>query len=170
MREEDNTAIKSALISQYRASLMMFRNAINLCSPELWLSGRYPNPTWQMVYHALFFMDLYLYPHLDDCKSWEGHRKGYQDFERKDLDPYTKPEVLQFLSYIDNRLESAVNGIDLNAPECGFYWYKVNKLEHQLVNLKHLQHHLGQLQDRIRNEQGEGIGWIRDGSGDVRKD
>lgn len=163
--------IKSALLSQYKASLMMLRQAVELCSDELWLSEKYSNRTWQVVYHALFFTDLYLHTHLDERKLWKGHRGGYQDLENQSkLEPYSRAEVLEFLSDIEKRLEGALERIDLTSAESGFHWYKVNKLEHQMVNIKHLQQHLGQLQDRIRNEQGEGIGWVRDGSGDTRHD
>lgn len=142
---------------------------MNICSADLWTSSKYKNTTWQLVYHTLFFTDLYLYQDLDTRINWVKHRNGYQDLGNEaDKVPYEKEELLAYLDYIDERLESAIASLDLTREDCGFYWYKVNKLEHQLVNLKHLQHHIGQLQDRIRNDQGQGIGWIRDGAVDQR--
>ena len=44
---------------------MMLQKGINTCSDDLWVSDQYSNRTWQMVYHTLFFTDLYLYQHLD---------------------------------------------------------------------------------------------------------
>ena len=42
-------------------------------------------------------------------------------------------------------VDAAVYRLDLTAPESGFYWYRMSKLEHHLVNLRHIQHHTGQL-------------------------
>lgn len=163
--------LKSALISQFQASLMMMEKGIRICSEDLWVSTNYKNRTWQLVYHTLFFTDLYLYQHLDDRQLWYGHKKDHHTlgaFEGKE--PYKKDEMLEFLGYIANRLVKAIGDLDLTKADSGFYWYKVNKLEHQLVNLKHLQHHLAQLMERIRLHQDAAVSWIRDGSGDTRKE
>ncbi len=163
------TAIKSALISQYRASLMMLEKAIRTCSDELWDSEQYSNRTWQLVYHLLYFTDLDLYQNLKGRKYWSLHRKDHQNLgEWQGKTPYSKSEMLEFLRYLANRLEQAVYDLDLAHPESGFHWYKVGKLEHQLVNLKHLQHHTAQLMERIRFHQAAAVPWIRDGSGDTR--
>lgn len=50
--------------------------------------------------------------------------------------------------------------MDLGAEESGFPWHPMSKLEHQLVNLRHLQHHVGQLNDRLRAGVGEGVDWV----------
>jgi len=62
-------------------------------------------------------------------------------------------------------IDSAVDRLDLSAPDSGFPWYKMSKLEHQFVNLRHLQHHTGQLAERIRQVTGRGIRWA--GGSDV---
>jgi|TARA_B100001964_G_C14207214_1_gene588714 hypothetical protein len=53
-----------------------------------------------------------------------------------------------------------VDGLDLNAEDCGFWWYDESKFEHQLVNIRHLQHHTGQLADRLRRAADRGVDWI----------
>ena len=159
--------IKDALKSQYKASLSMLINAIGICDDDLWISEEYPNRTWQMVYHCLFFANLYLYQRLEDRKNWSQHRKDHQTLGKSDgKQPYTQAELIQYSKELLNQVDSLVDALDLSANDSGFHWYRVNKLEHQLVNLKHLQHHIAQLQDRIRNKQQIGVGWIRDGWGD----
>jgi hypothetical protein len=34
------------------------------------------------------------------------------------------------------------------------------KLEHQFVNLRHIQHHTGQLADRLRQAANRGVQWL----------
>jgi hypothetical protein len=41
----------------------------------------------------------------------------------------------------------------------------VSKLEHQLVSIRHLQHHTAQLADRVRTRVGIGIDWVGHGDG-----
>jgi hypothetical protein len=56
-----------------------------------------------------------------------------------------------------------VDRLDLTAPTSGFSWYRMSKLEHQLLNLRHIQHHTGQLADRLRRETNKGIAWVGEG-------
>jgi hypothetical protein len=57
-------------------------------------------------------------------------------------------------------VDEAVDGLDLASPQSGFPWYKVSKLEHQLVNIRHIQHHTAQLVDRLRAADDIGIKWV----------
>ena len=166
LSSEGTTMIKDALKSQYKASLSTLINAMGICDDDLWTSEDYPNRTWQMVYHCLFFTNLYLYQRLEDRKNWSLHRKDHQTLGNTEgKEPYTRAELIQCARELLQKIDPLVDALDLNAKQSGFHWYHVNKLEHQLVNLRHLQHHLAQLQDRIRNKQDIGVGWIRDGKG-----
>jgi len=61
---------------------------------------------------------------------------------------------------VDSMVDSAVDAMDLASTESGFYWYKVSKLEHQLVNIRHIQHGAAQLADRLRTANGIGVRWV----------
>jgi hypothetical protein len=50
-----------------------------------------------------------------------------------------------------NSLIAALDKLDLENSQSGFPWYRMSKLEHQLVNLRHIQHHAAQLADRLRS-------------------
>jgi hypothetical protein len=57
-------------------------------------------------------------------------------------------------------VDGAVDALDLLSPESGFHWYEIPKLEHQMVNLRHLQHHTAQLADRLRASGDIAIKWV----------
>ena len=59
--------------------------------------------------------------------------------------------------------KDALNTLDLTHPESGYSWYTMPKLEHQIVNIRHIQHHAAQLIDRLRNEEALGSRWLRKG-------
>jgi hypothetical protein len=180
MREEDmdskgsGSMIPATLKSQYHATLAMLRQAIEACPETLWHERMGPSAPWQIAYHALYFTHLYLQTHLDAFEPWEGHQTGIQhedgfsgptpdhvDPALPELpDPYTKAQVLAYWEHCDRMVDTWVDEMDLASPDSGFFWYRVSKLEHQLINLRHLAHHTGQLADRVRVGADHGIRWI----------
>lgn len=171
-------AIRAVLKSQYRAALAMLRQAIELCPAETWASREYTNPFWRVAYHTLYFTHLYLQRDENSFRPWEHHQTGIHDMDDRPAppdilaltehphrpprtgEPYTKAQVLAYWDLCDEMVDSAVDAIDLSAPTSGFSWYKVSKLDHQMINLRHVQHHAGQLADRVRAEAGLGVPWV----------
>jgi hypothetical protein len=78
--------------------------------------------------------------------------------------PYSKPQVLAYWTVCDQLVDGAADALDLASSDAGFPWYRVGKLEHQLVSLRHLAHHAGQLADRVRASAGAGVRWVQAGS------
>jgi hypothetical protein len=178
----DNTIatemLRTAFKSQYHAALAMLKDAIERCPDELWVSGEYLNPYWRIAYHTLYFTHLYLQPHVAAFRPWEHHQTGIQDMDdvpappeileltelphrppRTGL-PYTKTQVLAYWNVCELMIDDAVDALDLLSAESGFSWYKVSKTEHQIVNIRHIQHHTAQLGDRLRKEENIGIDWV----------
>jgi hypothetical protein len=164
--------LRPLLLAQYRAGLDMLREAVELCPGELWEDGSQTNAFWQVAYHALFFTRYYLQPTSENFRPWDGHQEDAQhpDGIAGPADPasplpllprpYTKAEVLDFWRVCQAALEADLAALDLESAESGFPWYPISKLEHQLVNLRHLQHHAGQLADRVRAATGRGVRWV----------
>jgi len=161
--------IQGVLKSQYHAALAMLGQAIERCPNELWTSDTHPNRSWHVAYHAVFCAHMYL--QVDESKfvPWERHRENYQylgsppsaPYRPPQLaQPYEKAEVMEYLRACDAMVDSAVDGLDLMSPESGFWWYRMSKLEHQIVNIRHIQHHAAQLSDRLRVTEGIGPSWI----------
>ena len=73
--------------------------------------------------------------------------------------PYTKEEAIRYWDYINDRLDKDLDAADLDALQSGFPWYPIPKLEHLLVNLRHIQHHAAQLADRVRMAADQGVQW-----------
>lgn len=158
--------IQDILKSQYHASLAMLLEAIDTCPGSLWTSDAYTNPYWQVAYHTLYYTHLYLQPDPSAFTPWALHRPDHHRFgPRADavgpLDPYVRADVSTYGRLCDGMVDSAVDRLDLTATSSGFDNYQMPKLEHQLVNLRHIHHHTGQLADRLRQTAGKGIGWVR---------
>ena len=160
---------RRTLADQYHASLAMLGQAIRHCPDDLWTDAAYPNKFWHVAYHTLFFAHFYLQEDEASFVPWEHHRQEYESLgplpwpphQMPNIgDPYTRDEVLDYWAVCDAMVDSALSQMDLEAPDSGFWWYKVSKLDHQLINIRHIQHHAGQLADRLRTKAGIGVDWV----------
>jgi len=170
--DSDSKALRTALKSQYHAALAMLREAIERCPDQEWLRTEPTNAFWQVAYHALFFAHLYVLPNEAAFRPWERHQSDvqYPDGIPGPPDPnstlpllprpYSKAEALAYWSVCDDMIDSAVDALDLRSPESGFSWYDMPKLEHQIVSVRHIQHHAAQLADRLRSSAGIAIEWV----------
>jgi hypothetical protein len=171
-------SLPDALKSQYHAELAMLRDAVERCPESLWYDGTPANAFWQIAYHTLFFAHLYMQPDEAAFVPWKGHQRHNQNPDgiagppdpSSSLplipQPYARAHVLEYCSYCDSMVDGWVDTLDLASPHSGFSWYRVPKLEHQLVNIRHIQHHTAQLADRLRAALGIGVRWV--GSGRAR--
>jgi len=164
------------LKSQYHAALAMLKSAIENCPDDLWLDSQYRNAYWQVAYHTLFFAHLYLMPDEASFRPWRGHQSDVQHPDgipgRVDPasrlpiipKPYTRSEALAYWQICDQMVDDAVDALDLTRDDSGFSWYsRMSKLEHQLLSLRHIQHHTAQLADRLRSATDTGIRWVGGG-------
>jgi len=135
---------------------------------------RYGVPFWRVAYHTLFYTHLYLQQREETFRPWEHHRNDYQDLPwppervregtlaRATDDPYTKEQLLDYWRLCDAMVDAAVNGLNLDAKESGFPWHKtIPKLEHQIHNIRHIQHHAALLSGRLRLANGADVRWVR---------
>ena len=161
--------MRSSLKSQYHAGLAMLRSAISQCPEVAWNDAGHANRFWHVAYHVLFYTDFYLHPDVDSFTPWDGHRKdlnymgmapGQPPRPVEPGEPLTRERLLDYWRVVDGRVDPAVDALDLGAPESGFWWYRMSKLEHLLVNLRHLQHHTGQLVERVRGAGGDPVAWV----------
>jgi len=160
--------VRAALEGQYRAALSMLRQVIERCPEELWIDESYENRTWHVAYHALFYGHLYLMPDEASFTPWEGHREEHQFLGRVPWPPhdaprlgvpYTREELLAYCDHLDGLIGPTLECVDLGAKTCGFDWYDLPKLDHELLSVRHVQHHAGQLADRLRVRADIGVDW-----------
>lgn len=159
---------KDIIKCQYHASLEMLKQAIAKCPESLWNDQEYKNKYWHMSYHVLFFTHLYLQDSERDFAPWTQHRDQYQFLgplpwppheEPRIEEPYSKEEILEYLEICQEQVEEKITSLTLDA-ESGFKWLPFSKMELQLYNIRHIQHHAGQLIDRLRTKEDIEVRWV----------
>jgi hypothetical protein len=162
--------VRAALKSQYHAALKTLRNVTEKCPEAMWNDpADGPAPFWHVAYHALFFTHLYLQQSEQTFTPWAKARPEAQllaDVPRdnyrapRPCEPYTRDDLLEYWRICDAMIDAGIDALDLSAPQCGFPWYRMPTLDHQIVNIRHIQHHAAILSARLRRSAGIGIDWV----------
>jgi hypothetical protein len=162
--------VQSALKSQYHAALSALRSDVEKCPDALWNDpGDGAAPFWRVVYHTLFYTHFYLQQDQNRFVPWAGHREeanfldtvsGDNPRPPRPCKPFTRDELLEYWRICDGMIDRGVDVLDLSAPQCGFPWFKMPTLEHQILNIRHTQHHAAALATRLRRTAGISIEWF----------
>ena len=105
---------------------------------------------------------LVLHASPDEFEPWAGHDARVPPLwnppER--LEPYSRQQMLDYLGAIRERVKRRLTALDFDEADCRFPYYKgFSRLDHQLVNLRHLGGHVGQLSE-ILMAHGTDVDWI----------
>jgi hypothetical protein len=159
---------KAIIKSQYLAALEMLAQAISRCPQNLWADPHDNNQFWNTAYHALFYTHLYLQATEADFQPWEKHIEGLHSFEilpdsnleeTKNKLPFNKEDLLAYLDLCRQVVRERVPATDLEA-ESGFSWIPFNKLQLQFYNIRHIQHHTGELYERLGTRAKIEVRWV----------
>ena len=162
--------VQSALKSQYHAALKTLHEVIEKFPDAMWSDPADGfAPFWRAAYHTLFFTHFYLQQKQESFVPWVRHRDEAQFMSNlpwennrppKSCEPYTRDDLLEYWRVCDGAIDDGVDKLDLSAPQCGFPWYEMPKLEHQLVNIRHIQHHAAVLSNRLWRSDGILVDWV----------
>jgi len=154
--------VKTILTGQFEAALYMLNECIRKCPLEHW-EGRIANSTFrQIAYHTLFFADLYLSSgEVTFALRSLHHRGGDERFSTAPSLGLAKDETLSYLAVCHQK---ALDTFASETPESlkrvsGFSWLPFSRGELHLYNLRHVQHHTGQMSAYLRRIVEDGERW-----------
>lgn len=168
------TDFRTIVLSQFRAALAMLEQCIDSCPDSHWDAPVAKYPFWQVVYHTLCFVDCYLSPSNDDfirtvearaAQPFNPQPRGMAELE--DENPsrrFTRGEMQQYAALCREKLDATIpaeSEASLAGPS-GFSWLKFSRAEIHLYNLRHVQHHTGQLTASLRRA-GVETRWVKAG-------
>jgi hypothetical protein len=159
--------VRKILAAQFEAALAMLNDCVQKCPPEQWdgLVAKYP--FWQVAYHTLCFVDLYLSPSEKAFEMREIHPQGWREFN--DEFPsrrFDKAELTAYLAICRTKaVETLVQMTEESfQADSGFGRLHISRGELHIYNLRHLQHHTGQLSAFLRrNDQAADPTWVGSG-------
>lgn len=158
--------VKGIIWSQLGATLDMLENAIRACPDEVWSDpSRKPEwrthdvvGFWYVVYHTLFFTDFYLsgVPHAEFMPPAPYNRDELDPAGLLPERPFPKDAMLHYLEHCRQRCRTAIETLDANsfhrATTVGGRELSLPEL--CIYNLRHVQHHVAQLNLILRQRTG----------------
>ena len=143
---------KQILKGQFEAALCMLNQGVVACPPEHW-ENKIANATFRWVtYHTLFFVDFYLSPSEHQFMLRELHQHG-GDERGPDLNPgLSQQESVEYLTICHQKMLDtlAAETRESLEGESGFSYRQFSRGELHLYNIRHVQHHTGQLSAYLR--------------------
>ncbi|MFO0839944.1 MAG: DinB family protein [Phycisphaerae bacterium] len=163
--------LRQLVLSQLEASVCMLDECIRKCPAQHWDSpiGKYP--FWHVAYHTLCFIDVYLSP---SDEAWQprqgGPGGGLHPLGRVELEeeyPSRRFEQCELLEYSALCRQKARDVLTSETRETlegpsGFPWLAFSRAEAHVYNIRHIQHHAGQLSAFLRR-QGVETHWVKSG-------
>lgn len=164
-------AFKTLVTNQYEAALSMLRACVDRCPDTGWNSRGANYKFCQLVFHTLIFTDLYLGPDVESFRRQPFHVRherffgDYEEFEdRAPLRYYDKASILAYLEHCRGKVSEVMEGetADTLSAPAGTR-RSLSRAELHIYNIRHIQHHAGQLSLRLRLDTGEGVDWVGSG-------
>jgi hypothetical protein len=124
---------KTIIWQQFGAAIDMLDNALRACPDELWRDRLWENSTrwpefsqfWYLVYHALFWLDLYLTGAEEGFVPPAPFTPIEQDEEGPMPErPYTKDELQAYLAYCRQKCQATIEALTDETAQrrCSFGW------------------------------------------------
>ena len=171
------TQLKDCLCKNFLAAIDMFTNVVRLCPDELWKDKKFFN----LTYHTAIFLEYYLSSPVKDFRPILTYTLYAAD--KLPIDAvddviadrhFTKNEVIRQLLTVREKCQSLISQatmdkllarwihdeeVDLHGL-CPSVVVNYSLLEILMYNLRHLQHHTGQLNLFMRQQANVATDWI----------
>ena len=133
------------------------------CPDELWSDRKRTPQFWYVVFHTLFFLDLYLSGSVEGFTPPSPFPMSELDPEGKPpAQPYTKRDLQAYLDHCRNKCQATVEALtgEKGSERCSFRWFEASMSELMLYNVRHVQHHAAQLNLILRQVVNDAPGWV----------
>ena len=151
--------MKESLWKQFGASIDMLENSITACPEHLWSDKKL---FWYWTYHTIFYLDYYLT--LEPQNFSPPKPFTLSEFENGTMPEriYTKEELIMYLRFCKNKCHDLIKNLtneNINNRWINEYRnYSIFEL--LLYNMRHVQHHMAQLNLMLRQEINDAPRWV----------
>jgi hypothetical protein len=153
----------SMIWSQFGAAIDMLTRALQAI-PDDRLVDRSQSPElWYVIYHTLFWLDLYLSGSVEGFKPPEPF--GLEELDPTGLmpdRPIAKPALLAYLDHCRGKCRATLLSLtdDEAKRMCSFSWGSLSFVELLIYNMRHVQDHAAQLNHILGQTYGEAPDWV----------
>lgn len=157
--------LRKMLAGQFEASLCMMNDCVRKCPLEHWDGKIARYAFWHVAYHTLCFVDLYLSPDEASFQFRDIHPQGWSELnEEFPSRSFDKQEISEYLVTCRQKAVETLASESRESLErpSGFPWLPFSRAELHLYNIRHVQHHTGQLSAFLRKVD-QAPKWVKTG-------
>jgi hypothetical protein len=153
------------LANQYRLALTMLRGVVAETDERTWLAAdERQSAAWHIAYHTVYYANIYASPSEAAVRRWPGQSDNAHFLGPTPWPPHercvpaevcSQARIAEFIDFVLAAIPDYLAQMEPDAP-CWPHWYQQNQCEFHLNNLRHIQHHTGQL---IERNGGTAVGW-----------
>ena len=152
--------LKPMLWQQFGAAIQMLENAIVACPDDVWATEDWQFDFWYIAFHTIFYLDF-------NASDSEQSFIPTEPFGVTELDPsgalpervFTPTELLAYLELAKTKWQQRIANLE---PErtVAFNGREFTQLELLIHSLRHVQHHVGQLNQLLRQRTDDAPRWV----------
>jgi hypothetical protein len=151
--------LKAILWRQFGAVIDMLESSIMVCPESFWDKKGF----CYNAYHTIFWLDYYSSAEPDTFSPPEPF--SLSEFDPKGIWPervYSKEELLEYLEYSRKKAFFLIDGLNEKTSKERFINKKKNysRVEMIIYNMRHVQHHVGQLNLLLRQNVDLAGKWV----------
>ena len=176
---------RTILWKQFGGTIDMLDNALVACPDSLWRQVVWHDPSvpsqraefWYVAYHALFWLDLYLYGAEEGFAPPAPYSLVEQDDAAGPLPdrPYSRDELRAYLASVRQKCRTTIEAMtdERVRQPVNFGWMRegevVSYYELQLYNMRHVQGHAAELSLLLGEHgiQANAIDWVTRAADDL---
>lgn len=154
---------RTAFAAQLLAAIDMLAAAIRACPPRIWADEATPiaRRFWYLAYHTIFWLDRYFTPSPDEHVPPEPYTMGELDPAGVYPEhPYTPAQLLEYLEYGRAKCRAHFAASDEAAAAPSRHKPEYSVFEFDLYSMRHVSHHVAQLNLILRQGGAEPVKWV----------
>ncbi len=164
--------LRTLLRNQFEAALSTLGLCIEGCPRTDWDAPVVNEPVCRVVFHTLFFTDLYLSPDEASFREQCFHRDNadlFGDYEQlqwcEPTSLYDRAPLQEYLAFCRNKVVAVLDAEtdESLAGPSGFPRREFTRAELHVYSIRHIQHHAAQLSMRLRLSHQIDIPWVGSG-------
>lgn len=167
---ETRTIIMNAFTEQYGAAFKTLEKIMDVCPDDFWNDEQVGPQIYKVLYHTLFFIDLYLSLTKEardnftpKFKQAEDFRTSKENFHPKEWKSAISPkEIREYIKDLRSKARDGFKSLELDSllADPIFEWHGSSLFSSLMYNLRHIMLHIGALQARLRISGVEEQFWV----------
>ena len=158
---DQSLSIIQALQDESEAAIEMLRSAMQGCPESLWDLREEERPFWHKAYHTIYFFDLYMTGSVDSFEAPSFHSPDLEKLAEAPPKSLSRAQLEGYLGRAEQKFRTLFDTLTLENLSRKPRFSRHQTLGAALLdNLRHIQHHVGQMYSFLRRKTGNAPKWV----------